>query len=119
MLSLSSSYGRATSGLRDAFPGPSPASSTGSTDVGDRSAAFQAVEGGTEHRSGESLLVAAYAGLWALMMAWVFIQWTKQTAFARRLDGLEGAVNGAAAAADSKSAKPATARPAEAPAADA
>jgi hypothetical protein len=93
----------------DAFPGPSPASSAPG-DVGDRATTFQAVEGGTEHRSGETLMVAAYAGLWALMMAWVFIQWTKQTAFARRLAELESAVSGATATSTAS-------KPAKAPAA--
>jgi len=80
--------GRSSLGL---FPGPSPASSV-PTDVGDRSQTFQPVEGGTEHRSGETLLVVAYAGLWALLMGWVLLQWTRQTALARRLSALEGAV---------------------------
>ncbi len=73
------------------FPGPSPASSAPG-EVGDRSTTFQAVEGGTEHRSGETLLVAAYAGLWALLMLWVVFQWRKQTALGRRIDELEVAV---------------------------
>ncbi len=92
------------------FPGPS-ASATDAvqgqpSDVGDRSTTFQPVEGGTEHRSGETLLVVAYAGLWALLMGWVLVQWTKQTALARRLDALEGAVEKAAAAAKSSGGRP-------------
>ena len=80
------------------FPGPSPAesaehawpaASSSPTTPDDRSTAFQPVEGGTEHRSGEALLVAAYAGLWALLLGWVILQWTRQTALARRLDALE------------------------------
>ena len=58
----------------------------------DRSTSFQAVEGGTEHKSGEGLLVASYAGLWALLLLWVFFQWNKQTALARRIGELETAV---------------------------
>ena len=87
---------------RSFFPGPSAAASAQGdpaatpTDVGDRSQTFQAVEGGTEHRSGETLLVSAYAGLWALLLAWVLFQWTKQTALARRLDSLEAAITDAA-----------------------
>ncbi len=64
----------------------------------DRSTTFQPVEGGTEHKSGEGLLVASYAGLWAILLVWVFFQWTKQTALARRIEGLEAAVAGAARA---------------------
>jgi hypothetical protein len=71
------------------FPGPSPAATD---DVGDRSTAFQPVQGGTEHRSGETLLVAAYAGLWMILLAWVLLQWTKQTGLSRRIADLEGAV---------------------------
>jgi hypothetical protein len=71
------------------FPGPSAAAPT---DVGERSTAFQPVEGGTEHRSGEALLVTAYAGLWLLLMVWLVVQWTKQTALARRVGELEEAV---------------------------
>ena len=89
------------SGVRAALPGPSPAASV-PTDVGDRSTAFVPVEGGTDHRNGETLLVAAYAGLWVLLMGWVVIQWTKQTALGRRLDDLEGAVARAEAEARAK-----------------
>jgi hypothetical protein len=86
-----------------ALPGPSPAASV-PTDVGDRSTTFVPVEGGTDHRSGETLLVAAYAGLWVLLMGWVVVQWTKQTALGRRLNDLEGAV--ARAEADARQAGP-------------
>ena len=71
-------------------PTPAPSSSG---DVGDRSTTFQPVEGGTEHRSGETLLVSAYAGLWLLLLGWVVFQWTKQTALARRIGDLEAAVD--------------------------
>ena len=80
------------------FPGPSPASSVPPTDVADRSTTFQPVEGGTEHHSGETLVVAAYAGLWLVMMVWVLIQWRKQNALARRIDELEAVVSRAAKA---------------------
>jgi hypothetical protein len=74
--------------------------------VGDRSTTFQPVEGGTEHRSGETLLVAAYAGLWALLLFWVVVQWTKQTALSRRLDDLEGAIARAEAAGGKDAGRP-------------
>jgi hypothetical protein len=100
------------------FPGPSPAASAasdvadvgdagGGRAVGDRSTTFQPVEGGTEHRSGETLLVSAYAGLWVLLLGWVAFQWTKQTALARRLDELESLV---AKAADAQASKPTAAK---------
>ena len=85
--------------MRVFFPGPSPASSAPG-DVGDRSTTFQPVEGGTEHRSGETLLVSAYAGLWMVLLGWVMFQWTKQTALGRRLDELERLVAKAAKADD-------------------
>jgi hypothetical protein len=75
---------------------PTPSAAPSAGDVGDRSTTFQPVEGGTEHRSGETLLVAAYAGLWILLLGWVLFQWTKQTALARRLDDLERDIAAAA-----------------------
>ena len=72
-------------------------------DVAGRSTTFQPVLGGTEHRSGETLLVAAYAGLWLLLLGWVLMQWTKQTALARRVAELESAVAGATREADKSS----------------
>jgi len=71
---------------------PSAASSGAPSTTGDRSTTFQPVEGGTEHKSGEALLVGAYAGLWMLLLAWVVFQWTKQTGLARRLGELEAEV---------------------------
>jgi hypothetical protein len=91
------------------LPGPSPAASvpeSAPTDVADRSQTFQPVEGGTDHRNGDTLLVTAYAGLWALLMFWVVVQWTKQTALGRRLDDLEGAIARAGAAEAKAESKP-------------
>ncbi len=92
------------------FPGPSPASSVPEAEVGDRSQTFQPVEGGTDHRSGETLLVAAYAGLWTILMAWVLLQWVKQTALARRLESLEAAIAQASKGASRDDATPAPPR---------
>jgi hypothetical protein len=77
-------------------PGPSPAAS--STTVDDRSTAFQPVEGGTEHRSGEALLVGAYGGLWLILMGWLLVQWKKQGALGRRVVELEALVQAASRA---------------------
>ncbi len=83
--------------LQTAAPsGSQPADGT------DRSTTFQPVEGATEHRSGETLLVASYAGLWVILLGWVLFQWTKQTALARRLDDLEAAIAEAGRAAGAK-----------------
>ena len=80
-----------------ALPGPSPAATAPST-VDDRSTTFQAVEGGTDHRSGEALLVGAYGGLWLILMAWLVVQWRKQGALSRRIDDLETVLTAAAGA---------------------
>jgi hypothetical protein len=74
--------------MRMLLPGPSPAASV-STDPSDRSTTFQPVEGGTDHRSGEALLVSAYGGLWLILMVWLLVQWRKQGALGRRLGELE------------------------------
>ena len=63
----------------------------------DRATEFTAVEGG-EHYSGGSLLVEAYAAIWLILMAWIFLLWRKQAALGQRLDGLERTIDRAAAA---------------------
>lgn len=64
----------------------------------DRSTTFQPVEGGTETRSGTTLLVEAYAVLWVILIGWLLISWRKQAALNARLDDLEHAIDRAAAA---------------------
>ena len=66
----------------------------------DRSTTFQPVEGGTEQRSGSMLLIEAYTVLWLILMAWLVFQWRRQAAIGARLDGLERAIDRAAAKAD-------------------
>ncbi len=80
---------------------PAPASS-GPKTADDRSTTFQPVEGGTEQHSGTTLLVEAYAVLWVILMAWLLFQWRKQSALKARLDGLESAIDRAAAKAEKK-----------------
>jgi len=72
-----------------------PASSSGTPDG--RSTTFQAVEGGGETRSGSTLLVEAYAVLWLILMTWLVLLWRKQASLNARLDGLERAIDRAAA----------------------
>lgn len=67
---------------------------------GDRSTTFQPVEGGAEHRSGEMLLVEAYSVLWLILMGWLVFQWRRQAAIGSRIDGLERAIDRAAAKAE-------------------
>jgi hypothetical protein len=59
------------------------------TTAEDRATTFQAVQGGTEHYSGEILLVSAYAILWTIVLAWVVFMWRKQRDLTTRLDALE------------------------------
>jgi hypothetical protein len=77
---------------------PAPASST----PDDRSTTFQAVQGGPEQHSGSTLLIEAYAVLWVILMAWVLFMWRRQAALGARLEGLERAIDRAAAKAQPK-----------------
>jgi len=72
---------------------PSPVPQT----TGDRATSFQAVQGGQEHYSGETLLVSAYAVLWALVLAWVAFIWRKQGEMNARLLDLQRVLDKAAA----------------------
>ncbi len=64
----------------------------------DRATTFQAVTGEPEHYSGEKLLVAAYAIVWVVVLAWVAFVWRKQRAMTGRLDALEAEIARAGAA---------------------
>jgi CcmD family protein len=63
----------------------------------DRATTFQAVQGGQEHYSGETLLVSAYAVLWVLVLSWVAFIWRKQGNLNARLFDLERVLDKAAA----------------------
>jgi CcmD family protein len=63
-----------------------------STAAEDRSTTFQPTEGGSEQRSGATLLVEAYAVIWTLLMLWLVRLWRKQAALNLRIDGLESAI---------------------------
>ena len=58
----------------------------------DRSTTFQPVEGGSEQRSGGTLMVAAYSVIWTILMVWLVMMWRKQARLNERLAGLEGAI---------------------------
>ncbi len=75
-----------------ATPTPAPATPA------DRATEFTAVDGG-EHYNGSTLMVVAYAAIWVLLMAWIYMLWRKQTVLGERLDGLERSIDRAAAAA--------------------
>ncbi len=68
----------------------------------DRATEFTAVDPNAEHYSGPVLVVVAYASIWVLLMAWIFLLWRKQASLAERLDGLERAMDRAAEAAEKK-----------------
>lgn len=70
-----------------------------------RSTEFKADTGGGEQYSGGTLLVEAYAAIWLLLLAWVLLLWRKQATLTSRLDGLEAAMDRAAAAVAPKNEK--------------
>jgi hypothetical protein len=74
---------------------PSPGS------PGDRATEFTAVDSG-EHYNGNTLMVVAYAAIWALLMGWIYMLWRKQAVLGERLEGLEKSIDRAAAAAEKK-----------------
>jgi hypothetical protein len=78
------------------------------TTPGDRSTTFQAVQGEPEHYNGATLLVCAYAALWAILLFWVALSWRRQSALDARLGDLERVID----AADSKAAKQGSTSPA-------
>jgi len=64
-----------------------------------RATDFKPVEGTAgEQYSGSTLLVEAYAAIWIILMFWLFLLWRKQATLSARLDGLEAAIDRAAAA---------------------
>jgi hypothetical protein len=75
----------------------------------DRATEFTAVDGG-EHYSGSSLLVEAYAAIWLILMAWIFMLWRKQATLGERLDGLERTIDRAAAEIEKKASSNARAK---------
>jgi len=58
-----------------------------------------------EHYNGGTLVVTAYAAIWLIIMGFLLSMWRKQSALNERLDGLERAIDRAAAAADRKADK--------------
>jgi hypothetical protein len=75
----------------------------------DRATEFTAVDGG-EHYAGSTLLVEAYAAIWLVMMAWIFLLWRKQATLGERLDGLERTIDRAAAELEKKAPSSASAK---------
>lgn len=92
-------------GLQQPSPTPlaAPLAPTPPTPA-DRATEFTAVESG-EHYNGSTLMVVAYAAIWALLMGWIYMLWRKQAVLGERLDGLEKSIDRAAAAAEKKASK--------------
>lgn len=63
----------------------------------DRGTAFQATSGGTEMRDGGKLMVAAYAILWVIVASYLGLMWSWQRKLQGRIEGLETAIDRAAA----------------------
>ena len=72
----------------------------------DRATDFKAVTDAPagERYSGGTLVVAAYAAIWVIVMVWIIALWRKSTSLTERLDGLERAIDRAAAANEKKTA---------------
>ncbi|MDB4945480.1 MAG: hypothetical protein JWP97_5014 [Labilithrix sp.] len=82
-------------------PAPStPPASTANPD--DRATGFTAVDPNAEHYDGNALVVYAYAGLWIVLMGWIYLLWRKQAGLGERLTDLERTLDRAAAAAEKK-----------------
>jgi CcmD family protein len=67
-------------------------SSGAPTAADDRATTFQPTEGGSEQRSGQTLMVEAYAVIWTILMVWLVMLWRRQASLNQKLDGLEEAI---------------------------
>jgi CcmD family protein len=88
-------------GFRIAPTTVAPAAPQGAT-PDDRATEFTAVDANAERYSGSTLVVEAYAAIWAVLMIWIYFLWRKQASLAGRLDDLERTIDRAAEAADRK-----------------
>lgn len=52
---------------------------------------------GAQQHSGTTLVIAAYAILWVVLMAWLLAMWRKQAMLHAKIDGLEKAIDRAVA----------------------
>lgn len=58
----------------------------------DRSTEFVAVQGGAEGTSAETLLVAAYLVMWAILLFFLLLTWRKQSRIEARLSDIDAAL---------------------------
>lgn len=74
-----------------AVPAAAPTTATQSQ----RSTEFAPVQGGHDTTSANSLLVAAYIVMWALLLAFIFLSWRRQQTLESRVGDLERAIGDA------------------------
>ncbi len=67
-------------------------SATPTTNPDDRSTEFRAVEGGGAVHSGTVLLVEAYAAIWLILFAFIWLTFRKQRRLDTRIAELESAL---------------------------
>ena len=103
MLGLQQGSSTSLTGTATAAAQSAPAAPVAPTPA-DRATEFTAVESG-EHYNGSTLMVVAYAAIWALLMGWIYMLWRKQALLGERLDGLEKSIDRAAAAVEKKASK--------------
>ena len=60
-----------------------------------RGTEFRPVEGGNETMDGPTLLVEAYAVLWLILFAFIFVSWRRQSRLDAQIDQLERALSAA------------------------
>ena len=65
-------------------------------DPGSRSTEFVPVQGGNDTTSAESLLIAAYVLMWALVFGFIFLSWRRQGRVESRIGELEKALEAGA-----------------------
>ena len=75
---------------RDTLAGAEPRAA--SSAAPERGTEFRPVEGGDTVASGETLLIEAYAVLWAILFAFLWLSWRRQARVDARIGELEQAL---------------------------
>lgn len=86
----------ATAAVDPPLPSVGASAAPASSSPEDRATAFVPTEGGSEVRSGETLLVEAYVVLWLILMGWLYLTWRRQSTLSAQLDDLEKTIEKAA-----------------------
>ena len=82
-------FGQPTPGADSQPSGPAP---TGTSSPDDRATQFRPVEGGSQTKSGEKLLVEAYAAFWLIAFVFILLSWRRQRQIDERVANLESAI---------------------------